>query len=475
MLRALCSKELRLALRSRRVKWSFGVMLVLCAVAGGSGTAEHLARVAEHDALVDFAERSFAGQRADHPHTIAHNGYVVVRPPAPLGYLDAGIATAYGRWLRLDAHQTRPLAGTRTAELARGPGAGRFDLGLLLAMFAPVVVVLLSFDQIARERSRGTLAMLSAAGLRLGPFVVSKFVGALARAAIAIGIPAVLVAAVASIAAGTFDPPRLLLWLGAHAIALMVWAVVVLAISAAASSSRAALVGGVAAWGALALFVPPVSGAASRLLAPVAPPGERMVKAAQWAESAHAKTESLRTEALARIRRRHPEWDGTGDPPEVVDAVMLALADQDASAKMRRMFRALDEEQDRQERWAAALSFVSPSGLASLASSAIAGSDLAHMRRVFTHYEAYRQELMAWFNRWWAEEGRGGFVDYGAEKKFDAFDEAPRPSVPVASTAFALARAGLSLVLLLAAFAVAALAFVLSSRRALRFANGARA
>ncbi|MEQ9500644.1 MAG: ABC transporter permease subunit [Deltaproteobacteria bacterium] len=472
MLRALCTKELRLALRSRRVAWAGAVMFALCGVAAASGTLEHQARAEEHRRLVEFAEASFAGQRADHPHTIAHNGYVVSRPPAPLGHLDAGIETAYGRWLRLDAHQTRPLSGTRTTEIARGPGAGRFDLGLLLAVFGPVVIVLLVFDQVARERNNGTLAMLSSAGLGLGPFVVSKAFGAAVRAGLAIGVPALVATALATLAVGSVDLARLAAWFAAHAVALAVWGAIVLAISAFSASARQALVTGFAVWGTLALFVPPVSGAVSQLVAPVAPPGEQMVKAAEWAESAHAQSEALRDRALAEIRRRHPEWDGKGEPPEVVDAVMLALADRDATSKMNAMFAALDAEQDRQERWAAALAFVSPSGLASLASSAIAGSDLAHMRFAFLHYEAYRQELMGWFNAWWAKEGRGGFEAYGDEKKFDDFEAAPRPTVPRVDLPFSLTRAAMSVALLAVAFVIGALAFAASARRALATAGG---
>lgn len=474
MLRALVSKELRLAVRSRRVWWAAAVMLALASIAGAAGTAEHLARVEEHRSLVAFAEKSFVGQRPDHPHSIAHNGYVVSRPPAPLGHLDAGVQTAYGRWLRLDAHQTRPLSGARTSEIARAPGAGRLDLGLLLAVFAPVVIVLLGFDQIARERARGLLAMLSAAGLEPRAFVLSKLAGLAARVTLAIGAPVLAAIVVCSIVAGDLDVPRLVLWLAAHGLALLVWMLVVLAASAAAPTPRGSLLAGVALWAALALFVPPMSGAVSRVVAPVAPPGELMVKAQVWAESAHAQTEDLRNQALRDIKRRHPEWDGTGEPPEVVDAVMLALADRDASKKMRDLFAELDAEQDRQERWAAALSFASPSGLASLSSSALAGSDLAHMRAVFLHYESYRRDLMDWFNQWWAKQGRGGFESYGDEKKFDAFDRAPRPAVPVFTLGFAAQRAGLALGLLAAIAAFAFVVFASLSKRALARAGGAR-
>lgn len=472
MLHALLSKELRLATRSRRVWWAFGAMAILCGTSAAVGTIEHRARATEHAALTNFAEKSFAGQKPDHPHSIAHNGYVVSRPPAPLGFLDGGIETAYGRWLRLDAHQTRPLAGARTSELVRGPGAGRFDLGLLLAMFAPVVVLLLVFDQIARERRRGTLAMLSAAGLSWWPYALSKLYGAAIRMAIAIGLPAVVASVVASVVVGSMDLGRLGLFFVVHTVALVAWALVLLTLSSWAASSRSALVAGFLVWGALALFVPPLSGAVSQIVAPVAPPGANMVKAQSWAESAHRQTESLRSAALAEIRRRHPNWNGEGDPPEVVDAVMLALADRDAAKKMRALFSTLDAEQDRQERWAASLSLVSPSGLASLASSAIAGSDLAHMRGVFEHYEAYRRELMTWFNGWWAKEGKGGFGDYDDEKKFDAFDQAPRPAVPHFSLGFAARRASFSLLLLILTTFVVAMIYGSAVRRSLRSGAG---
>jgi ABC-2 type transport system permease protein len=447
VLNALLLKELRLAVRARRVWWAAFGMTVLSTIAAMVGGAEHTARAELHRALTEFGEKSFGEQRPDHPHSIAHNGYVVSRAPAPLGFLDGGVEAAYGRYVRLDAHQTRPLTGARTAELSRGPGAGRFDLGLLFAVFAPVIVVLLGFDQIAGEKARGTWAMLRSAGVGANALALSKLCGLMARTSIAVGTPGVLLVTFASVNADVFGA-RTIAWLGVHALGWFAWCAIVLVLSASTRTVRGAFLGGIALWAGLALFVPPFAGGVARAWAPTPPSGEAMVKAAEWADSAHAKTEKFRAEAIRDLRRRYPEWDGSGDPPEVIDAVMLKLADAESSKKMFDLFAALDRESDRQERLAVWLAVVSPTGLASLASSALAGSDLAHLREAFRHFEAYRVNLMTWFDEWWAKQGRGGFDRYQSELQFTEFAGAPRPAQLVLPLSFALERAQLALALL---------------------------
>jgi ABC-2 type transport system permease protein len=390
----------------------------------------------------------------------------VSRPPAPLGFLDGGVEAAYGRYVRLDAHQTRALAGARTAELSRGPGAGRFDLGLLLAVFAPALVVLLGFDQIAGEKARGTWAMMRSAGVRGGALAASKLGGLIGRTSLAVIGPALLWVLLAGIDAGDLGA-RTFIWMLVHVLSLFVWCPIVLLLSAWTRTVRGALLGGIALWAALALFLPPFAGGLARALAPTPPPGEAMVKAAEWADSAHAQNETLRAEAIRDIRRRHPAWDGTGDPPEVVDAVMLKLADAQVSKKMFDLFESLDAEALRQERLAAAFAVLSPTGLATLASSAIAGSDLAHLSEAFRHFERYRVELMAWFNDWWARQGGGGFDRYEVEKRFDEFAGAPRPAPFSLPLSYALERARLAILLLVVLGAAAAVGLRYSLERQL--------
>lgn len=465
VLKALLLKELRLAVRSRRVWWTALAMTLLGAIAAAAGGAQHAARQALHQDLSAYGAQSFGAQRPDHPHAVAHNGYVVSRPPAPLGYLDAGVEAAYGRWLRLDAHQTRPLAGARTAELTRGPGAGRFDLGLLLAAFAPLLVILLGYDQIVREKRRGTWAMMRSAGARPGPLVVSKLGGLAARTLLAVLLPSLVCLLVLTAKLGTLDL-RAALWISGHLLSLLVWCAVVLLLSALARTVQGALLLGVALWATLALFLPPLAGGLARVVAPVPPPGEAMVKAAAFADSAHAQSEKLRSAALQDIRRRHPSWDGTGEPPEVVDAVMLRLADAKASGRMLELFDRMDREADRQERLAATFATLSPTGLASLLSSGLAGSDLPHLRASFRHFEAYRVTLMAWFNDWWAKQGGGGFDDYD-KTRFDAFEDAPRPPPFELPLEFALRRAALPAALLALAGLLAVVALWWAVKRQL--------
>ncbi len=465
MLRALIFTELRLARRSRRVQAIAIATILLATIAGAAGSSTYAARDAAHRALTGFGESGFSAQTAEHPHAIAHLGYVVSRPPPPLGFLDGGLDRAQGIWLRLDAHQTRGLEGARTADLVRVPGAGRFDLGLLFVLIGPAFIIALGYDRIAGEKRRGTFAMLRASGLKAGPWVCAKGIGLGARVGIAVFAPASLVALTITLIQAPGELPRLFAWLAVQALALATWAGLVLSLSALARTPQAALSLGLLLWALLALVVPPAASATARVFAQPAPPASLAAQLATWAESAHAQSEQLTTRAVNDIRRRHPEWDGSGPAPEVIDAVMLRLADQQISKQMRQLMQKVEIEQDRESQFAARLSFSSPSGLAILAGGAIAGSDLAHGRHAVAHFEAYRQTLMAWINQWWAKNGEGGFDNFDLDKKLKNLSGAPRPTAPAAPAALAWRGARLPIALLAGLLGVTMLVLYLVSAR----------
>lgn len=433
---------------------------------GLAGAGAYQARHEEHEELRTWGDERFSVQSADHPHAIAHRGYVVSRPPPVLGFLDAGLDGALGRWLTLDAHRTRPLEGARVGDLTRAPGAGRLDLGLLFTLVLPGFVVLLVHDAVAGERRRGTFAMLRAAGLQPGPWVAAKLAGAAARVGLAVFVPAALVAAALTAALAPQAWPRLLAWLGVQALGLAAWAALTLALSAWVRDPRRALGMGLMGWGLLTVVIPPLASTAARAATRPPPPGVLSARLATWAESAHAQTEDLRARAIRDVRRRHPEWDGNGDSPEVLDAVMLRLADREVAERMAALLDQLAAEQDREATLAAALSFASPGGLAQLAGSAVAASDLAQARLAEAHYEGYRRELMAWINRWWAENGQGGFDAWSDTLK--DLSSAPRPTPPRSPARLAWAGCRLPCILLLMLCAMGGAAFALESRRSLR-------
>lgn len=423
-------------------------MAILSLIAAASGASEHASRAEKYRELSEYGAAAFNTQKAAHPHAIAHNGYVVARPPAPLGYLDGGVELAYGTYVRLDAHRTRALAGARTAELTRGPGAGRFDLGVLFAFFAPAVLILLGYDQIVGEKTRKTLDVLRTLGVKRGALLISKLAGLSMRAAIAVIAPGLIGVVLAMVIAREGPSLRFVAWLVAHGLALAVWMVLISAISAAANTRESALLAGLAVWAVLALALPPLAGAIAAAVKPLPPAGEEIVQAETWAASAHEANEELRARAIRDVQRRHPSWNGLDPSPEVLDAVMLRLADAEIAAKVGGLLDRLEQDGDAQERVATIASMFSPSGLASLASSAIAGSDLAHMRATWRHYESYRVSLMAWFNAWWAKNGGGGFDSFSAEKNFAAFSEAPQLVQPAPSLEYSLRRAHVALLLL---------------------------
>ncbi len=173
--KALLLKELRLAARARRVRWAALGMALLSGVAVLVGGAEHAARVELHQALTTYGEKSFGEQRPDHP---ALDRPQWLRRIASAGAPRLPRRRRRGRLRALPPARRPPDPSShRRADGRALPRARRRALrflGLLLAVFAPAIVVLLGFDQIAGEKRRGTWAMLRSTGVRPGALAASN-------------------------------------------------------------------------------------------------------------------------------------------------------------------------------------------------------------------------------------------------------------------------------------------------------------
>lgn len=154
---------------------------------------------------------------------------------------------------------------------------GAFDLAWVLALVLPLAAIALGFDSIARDREKGTLAMLLAPAERGAPLVRARMLSN----AVALWIGVVPIAVVGEAAYGAIDgrgvsfglAAGLALLLSAYVLFL---AAVVSAVSALADRSATALAVLVAGWLLIFVALPLATGAIVRAAYPRPDPRARL-------------------------------------------------------------------------------------------------------------------------------------------------------------------------------------------------------
>ncbi len=175
MIGAIIGKEFTELRRDGRAIGLLGIVGLLLALGLLTGLATENAR--EREVLAARADDAavFLEQGEKNPHSAAHFSRMAHKPVAPLAAFDPGVSAYMGQVIWLEAHYRNP-AMFRAAEDA--PELGRlenFSIAGVLTLILPLLVVLMGYGGIARERERGTLRQLVGAGASPLAVLLGKF------------------------------------------------------------------------------------------------------------------------------------------------------------------------------------------------------------------------------------------------------------------------------------------------------------
>lgn len=272
MIRLIAAKDFLERWRDGRLYWAGGVVLVLLlvALAVGFGRQQEVRNEQKAAQTLDYQDWLRQGER--HPHDAAHQGMHAFKPEAALALLDPGINPYIGGTLWLQAHRQSEVK-FRPAQDATGlQRFGDLSAAWVLQVLGPLLVIVLGFNAFAGEREQGVLRQL----LGLGVSRLQLFWGkalALVASLAALLAPAALAAAIAvAAAAEPGETGHALLRFGAlipgYLLYLVTFIVLVLGVSAAASSSRVAITVLLALWIINTVIAPRVLSELSRKVYP---------------------------------------------------------------------------------------------------------------------------------------------------------------------------------------------------------------
>jgi ABC-2 type transport system permease protein len=351
--------------------------------------ANQTAARAEYDRWLSQGERW--------AHSAAHYGMWAFKPIGSLSVVDPGIEPYVGSAVWLEAHyQNAPLhRPAQDATLIERFGA--LSPAIVFGVIAPLMLILLGFGAVARERERGVWMLAIAQGARSGPMLWAKTFALLAwlLLAAAPGV-ALLIWSVCFSSIGAMDNfGRLLAWIAVFAVYLAVFATLVVAVSALARSSLAALGALLAAWVVVTVWLPrlaPQIANAVEALPTQQAFSEQMGSSLGDAEGADAaealKAQLLREYGVDRVEDLPINWTG----------ISLQQSETRSAVVFDRFWGELFDAIDAQQRLQSWFGIISPSLGVKMLSERLAGSDFLHHRAFLSQAEQHRRIIQETLN-----------------------------------------------------------------------------
>ncbi|MEM1436413.1 MAG: DUF3526 domain-containing protein [Pseudomonadota bacterium] len=399
----IATEEWRLWRRSRLALASGVLFLALLAITAMVTTGKILHEREHRTTTQMTAEETFRAQPDRHPHRMVHYGHYVFRTPPPLAVLDPGLLPVTGGQLFLEGHrQNTPMIEAADADAGLG-GLPPWTPALCYQLFAPLLLILLGYGVVVRERETGTLATLLAQGVSPAQLLLGKFLSLLSVSALLL-LPALLVG-VFSLTAGS-SPAALLLLLLSYLAYLSLWSAAIVFASAVFERRNTVLNGLLTIWLVSTLIVPALGvnlgssleGTQGKIELDLAMHAEMLA-----AGDAHNANDpafvQLRSELLAQY--------GVDDVAELPVNIRGVVSEQGEAAQTEILNRYADRRLGQEQASAEAIrrfGWLSPTLALGFASRALAGTDLVTHHRFQLAAEALRFEFVQGLNRVHAEE-----------------------------------------------------------------------
>jgi ABC-2 type transport system permease protein len=235
------------------------VLLLVVGYAAYSGWKAYTQQNAMREHYQQVARASWEANPDKHPHRMAHFGTFAFRLKHPLSLFDVGLESFTGNAVFLEAHKQNTINSSEASFSTGLLRFGEISLAMLLQLLLPLVIVFAGFSTVSTDRENGTLKLLLTQGARRREILMGKSLGLFALAMLVV-VPVFVVTVVLLFATDTpfhIDlVARLAVTVLAYGIFIAAVCMVTVAISAASTSSTAALMKLLGLWLLLAVVLP---------------------------------------------------------------------------------------------------------------------------------------------------------------------------------------------------------------------------
>ena len=249
---SIAADEWRYWFRSQLAFWSILVFIVLLVSIGTVNVIKISAE--EHQRLhhQKTAEETFLAQPDRHPHRMVHYGHYAFRTPTPLAVIDPGLDAVTGQAIFLEGHRQNTAAFDESGASADLGGLSWLSPALIYQWFAPLLLILLGYGSVVRERESSTLATLLLQNVSGWEILIGKIMALLAMSCVLL-MPLFVTATFAEgVIVGLILTLVYFLYMG-------VWSILTIAVSAALRKRATILTIMSTLWLFICLLVPSIA------------------------------------------------------------------------------------------------------------------------------------------------------------------------------------------------------------------------
>ncbi len=413
MIPAIARKEFLDAWRDGRFRIAAVVMLALLGVALLLAGQQVGRARAERTAAAALERENWLNQGEKNSHSAGHYGVYVFKPLAPLAIFDRGLEPFVGTTVFLEAHRQNQAAFLPAQDATAMRRFGELTAATGLQLLAPLIIVLLTFGALAGERERGTLRQVLSLGVRPRDLVLGKALGLGAALAVLL-LPIAMFGAVALSKLPDGDAGGgwvRLAWMGgAYALYLAAILAGCLAVSAVASTARAALAILLICWAANAVLAPRLATDFAQRILPTPKLVDfetAMNKAVQEGLDGH-NPRNDRLQAFAQATLKKHGKTRIEELPFNFNGLVMLESERMANEVYDHHFGKLWDRLEAQDRIVIWTGLAAPLlGLRS-ASMALAGTDFTHHRHFSVAAEQHRRDFVRVLNEDMMNNTSGG-------------------------------------------------------------------
>lgn len=413
--------EFRLWLRSNLALFSLGVFAFLLAASCIISALQISSATQERLELQSLAENTFFAQPNRHPHRMVHYGHYSFRIPPPLSFIDPGIDDVTGQAIFLEGHRQNTAMFANARASANLGKLSSLTPAYVYQIFLPLLIIIIGYASIVRERETRTLENLLAQGVTGTKLFIGKSL-ALYSIGVILLIPLIILLTLA-----TMNGEQSLASFGLffiYAAYLFFYCSLTIFVSSVTKKRNFTLGVLVAVWLVSTFIVPRLAvGAADATTNGMGKIESDLVmqRALRDVDDGHNAAAPEYSALLTDLLAKH-NVEKTEDLPVNFRGVVATKAEAKLTEQFNRYSDQLMALELSQSADVARFNWFSPFLTLSSASRAISGTDLHHLHRFLRETEKLRFDFVQGLNRVHAEQLRysddiNRSLDHGAEQR----------------------------------------------------------
>ena len=388
--------------RSKLAQTVLVIALVL-AIASVWVTHSAMSLTAEkRDHMQSESEHTFVDQPDRHPHRMIHFGHYLFRSPPPLAALDPGIDQLTGNAIFLEGHRQNSATFADHKQSSGLTWLGKLTPSFVMQVLTPLLLIVLGFGVMTREREAGTLDFLKVQGVSPLTLIAGKAL-ALAAAGLLILVPLLVGAAVALVQGAALLP--VIAFIFSYLVYLAFWCGVVMLVSTLTSTNSTSLSSLIAVWIVLCLIFPRIASNTASVM--VASPGkletdfavlQKLRTMGDGHNASDPAFKALKANLLAKYN-----VDKIEDLPVNFKGIVAQQSEADLTQILNEFSRQQMQRERAQADIARLFGWLSPVIALQTASMKLAGTDLENYQRFLREAEAVRFDFVQSLNKLHAE------------------------------------------------------------------------